>query len=304
MPTPQTPPPWRGGSFTGPLPAGFEVPSWVQGATPEQRQSDYMTYLRQNPNARGNRILHRATGFNPAFGFQAPSAPPGAAPPPPAGAPPPGQPGPPIFPSPAAPAAPAGGGAPPSGGPPPGMPGSMPAPGAFNDPFSMFLSAVPGMRMNTTRQIGDAMAQAGFTGNRWGTSAMGKAGEIGAQGAAMENALLQKTLYDYANQVENRALQATGMGMGLGGMLDQMAQSRVRLPFELGQYEQQRADQMAMLPYLDFERNKLGWLPMLQEAAMSQGSGSPGQIFQTQTQGKPGAADWLTLLGGLFGGFG
>lgn len=205
--------------------------------------------------------------------------------------------GPPIFGGPPMP----GGGVP---GMPPGagLPGSMPSPGAFNDPFAMFMAAVPGMRLNAQKQIGDAVASAGFGGNRWGTSTANDVARIGSENAMMENALLQKTLYDYANQTENRALQATGMGMGLGGMLDQQAQDRVRLPFEVGTWEQGRQDQLAQFPYMDFEKNKLGWLPMLLQAAMSQGAGSPGAIYTTQDEpAKPGAIDWLTLLGGLFG---
>lgn len=168
----------------------------------------------------------------------------------------------------------------------------------------MFLSAVPGMRMNTQRAIGDAMATAGGTGNRWGTSAQRTAGEIGAESAMQENAMLQGMLANYANQQENRALQATGQGMGLGGMLDQMAQSRVQLPFQVGQYEQQRQDNLANTQFQDWSANRLGWLGPMLQAAMSQGAGSPaqpGQIYQTSTAGSPGASDYLTLLAQLFG---
>lgn len=192
-------------------------------------------------------------------------------------------------------------GAGPGVGPGAGLPGATPAPNSFNNPFAMFLAAVPGMRVNAQRQIGDAMAGAGFTGNRWGTSAMNQAGQIGAENAMMENALLQKTLSDYANRTEDRALQATGMGMGLGGMLDKMAQDRVQIPFGVGAWEQGRQDELAQFPYMDFEKNKLGWLPLLAQMAASQKAGSPGQIYTTQEPGKPGAVDWLSLLGGLFG---
>jgi hypothetical protein len=171
----------------------------------------------------------------------------------------------------------------------------------FRDPMMQFLSAVPVMNANMNRQIGDAMAGAGFSGNRYGTSAMNAAGQIGAENALQQNMLMQNLLADYSNRQEDRALDATGMSIGLGGMLDQQAQDRVRLPFELGQWEQGRQDDFSKWAYDDFERSKLGWLPMMLGAAQSQGAGSPGQIVPITQQGGPGAADWAQLLLGLFG---
>lgn len=309
--TQATPAPWRGGAYGGARPAGFTIPSFVQGKDESDRWNQYLIYLKQHPEAPGNRILHNMTGFKPGSGFTPPGATTTVAPPnTPVAAPrpAPGAPGPPVYSAPSPPPAPGGGGQPPPGwgGQPPGyppgagLPGATPSPNAFNDPFAMFLSAVPAMRVNTQRQLAQGMADAGFTGNRWGTSAMDRAGQIGAESAMRENALLQKTLSDYANQTENRALQATGMGVGLGGMLDELARNRVTMPFSVGQWEQGRADQFAKFPYEDFERSKLGWLPMMLQAAMSQGAGSPGQIYQTTEPGKPGAIDWASLLGGLF----
>lgn len=191
--------------------------------------------------------------------------------------------------------------------PDPGMPmPGMPQPQgySFDDAYNVFLSAAPVMQANAQRQIADSMATAGFTGNRWSSSAEQKAGEIGAETAMQQNALLNQLLYGMTEQDKNRALQATQQGIGLGGMLDQQAQDRVRLPFEVGQYEQGRQDRYAGMAYDDFERNKLGWLPMLLQGAMSQGSGSPGQIYQTQGEpAKPGALDWFNALGPVFASF-
>lgn len=196
-------------------------------------------------------------------------------------------------------------GAPPLPSPPTGPPGGMPASGVneFLDPMMMFLSAVPAMRMNTTRSISDAMAQAGGTGNRWGTSAQRTAGQIGAEAGMQENAMLQSLLADYANRSEDRALQATGQATGLGALLDQMAQSRVNVPFGVGQYEQGRQDDIQRLLFNDFQANRLGWLGPMLQAAMSQGAGSPGspgQIINVpNNDSERGAVDWLTLLAGF-----
>ncbi len=164
-----------------------------------------------------------------------------------------------------------------------------------------FLSAVPVMNANMTRQIGDSMAQAGFTGNRWGTSAMNAAGQIGAENALTQNAMMQGLLSDYANRQEDRALQATGMSMGLGDMLDRQAQDRFMLPAQLGMWEQGRQDDFSRMAYEDFDKHRLGWLPMMMQAAMSQGAGSPGSVVPITQPGSPGAADWMTILAGLLG---
>lgn len=198
-------------------------------------------------------------------------------------------------------------GAPPLPPPSPstGPPGGYPASGVneFLDPMMMFLSAVPAMRQNTTRAISDAMAQAGGTGNRWGTSAQRTAGQIGAESAMQENAMLQGLLADYANRSEDRALQATGQATGLGALLDQMAQSRIALPFGVGQYEQGRQDDLQRLLFSDWQSNRLGWLGPMLQAAMSQGAGSPGspgQIINVpNNDAEHGTVDWLTLLAGF-----
>lgn len=193
---------------------------------------------------------------------------------------------------------------PPVGGPFVPFPQPSGGPSDLTDPMMMFMSAIPAMRLNSTKNIGDAMAQAGFTGNRWGSSAMRTAGQIGAEEGLQENALLQSLLNQYANNQENRALQATQQGAQVGGLLDQLAGNRITLPASIGQYEQGRQDDIARMLFGDWQQNRLGWLGPFLQAAAGQGAGSPGspgQIYTTTTPGKPGASDWLTLLGSLFG---
>lgn len=195
----------------------------------------------------------------------------------------------------------------PWGMPPPalpgsGLPGQSPMPGDFNDPFASLLAAAPLMELNAQKQIAGAMADAGFTGNRWGSFAAGKAGEIGAETAMAQNKMLLDTLYNTSQSAEDRALQATGMGMQLGGMLDRQMQDRFMVPWQLGAWEQGRQDDFGRFAYQDFENNKLGWLPFLGNLAGGVGAGSPGQIYTTNTPGSPGAADWLPILASLFGG--
>jgi hypothetical protein len=190
------------------------------------------------------------------------------------------------------------------GGPPAGWDdGHGGAQNEFTDPMQMFMSAIPAMRLNTEKQIADAMAQAGGTGNRWGTSAQRTAGQIGAESGMQENALLQSMLSNFANQQENRALQATGQGTALGALQDQMARDRIGTESGVGMWEQGRADNFSNTAFQDWSQNRLGWLGPFLQAAMSQGAGSPaqpGQIYSTTTPSQPGGADWLTLLAGLF----
>lgn len=216
-------------------------------------------------------------------------------------------------PTPGAPVGGSGGGA--VGGPSPVGQPYVPTPGApntpgpfyneFTDPFAMFFSAIPTMRMNTTRQIGDAVAQAGFTGNRWGTSTQNTVGQIGAEAAARENAMLQGMLADFANNQENRALGASGYAVGVGNALEEAARNRVTVPFGVGAYEQGRQDDIQRLLFQDWAQNRLGWLGPALDFAGRQGAGSPGspgQVIQVPGEpAKPGAIDWARVLAEFFG---
>lgn len=292
QPLPSPPPP------PAPAPTPQAGPAGPAGAAPRPKPPAGMRY-----NVAGKLVPIR----NPAPGPGAPPPAPPPTPPPPAGARPPGAGGAPFVPAPAAPPPSNGGWGMPAGSPPPRPGASGPGfqPGDFNDPFNSFLAAVPMMNLNMNKQIGDAMATAGFSGNRYSSSAENAAGQIGAQNALAQNQLLQQTLYDFANKQQDRSLQADALGLQAGGMLDQMQQNRLTTPFQLGSYEQNRQDQFSNTAFQDWSQNRTGWLPMLMQAAMSQGAGSPGQIYQTSTPPTPGAANWLQLLGGLgslFGG--
>lgn len=303
------PPPPRPGGGPGipsPGPAIPPEPAWAtsQGLTPAQYGSWF--------------TAHHPTG---APGGAAP--PPGTPPPPPPGPGgpppqvPPQAPGPPVF------GVDYGGGYGPGGqydtsggggGPADpsasgyGGPGQT---GAYDDPFSQLLAAVPAMNLNATQQIAGAMGQAGFTGNRWSSSAENQAGQIGSQNAMAQNQMLTQAMSDYANKAQDRSLSAAQGSTALGGLLDQMAQNRITTPAALAQYEQGRQDNFSNEALQQFNSDKLGWFPYLLQAATSQGAGSPGQIVPTTTPGTPGALDYAqgigglaSLLGGLFGGSG
>lgn len=290
--------------------AQTSMPHWAtaQGMTPQA----YAAYLRANPNSPGAIM---------ALGGQSPQAPPPAAPSgggpvggippmatqPPMSSPPPRQPpGAPVF----GPAYGGGYGQPdmqqpgPQGGGGYDQSGVNGQPGAgtsFDDPISQVLAAIPAMNLNAQQQISGAMGSAGFTGNRWSSSAMNQAGQIGSQNAMQQNAMLTSALGDYANKAQDRSLAAANGSTALGGLLDQMAQNRITTPFAVGQYEQGRQDNFSNQAFQDWQQNKLGWFPYLLQAATSQGAGSPGQVVPITSAGKPGAIDYAQGLGGLAG---
>lgn len=186
-----------------------------------------------------------------------------------------------------------------------GQAGEVPQPYAFNDPFNALLSAFPLMDLNAKKQISGAMADAGFTGNRYGSAAMRKAGEIGSENALAENQLANSVLSDFANKSEDRALQATGMGTSLGALLDAIQQNKINVPLGAGQLEQGRQDQFANTRFQDWSQNRLGWFPYLLQAAMSRNAGSPGSTFAVPQPGKPSTLDqWGPLIGAFLGGLG
>jgi hypothetical protein len=172
----------------------------------------------------------------------------------------------------------------------------------MTDPWNLFAQAVPVMDLNRDKQIGSAMATAGFDGNRFGTWAGGKAAEIGAENSLAQDQLLGQLLSGFANLQEDRALQGTKLGLDSAALQEQMTRNRIMDPFNMGQYEQQRQDNFSRMAYDDFNQNRLGWLGPLLQAANSQGAGSPGQIYTTQTPGQPGAAGYADLIREIFGG--
>lgn len=148
--------------------------------------------------------------------------------------------------------------------------------GDYNDPYNLYLSTIPIMEANAQRSIGGAMAAAGGSGTRYSSSALERAGQIGADTALQQNAMLNQLLFNQTNQDLDRQMQATGMMMGLGNQIEQGSLNRLNSLMGFGSWEQGRMDSMADKFYQDFEKNKYGFLPMLLQAAMSQGAGSPG----------------------------
>lgn len=219
------------------------------------------------------------------------------------------------------------------------MPGQPPSPSPPSSPFGptsamdVFRSAVPVMNDQMTQQIQNAASRGGMTGNRFGTSTERNFMDIGRQAGNQMNQLMGNLLYDQTNQDLNRSLQATGMGLedarfrnqlgfqgeqnaldramqaaGLGGqfgqMQDQMMQDRLRLPFQIGAWEQGRQDQYARMPYDDFTQSRMGYLPYLFDLMASQGGsgGMSPQFGTTQTGGSPGALDYISALAPIFMG--
>lgn len=298
--------------FRDPLPPRYQA--MVAAGQPESAvRSRWAQFIQgQLPAQNG---VPGAPGPNPV----PPPGSPGASPPAGAGPtpapPPPQQPGPPVF-------GPAygggyGGGQMPGYGAPPGygqdggyQSMSMPdnsggaGPGqdyGYDDPISQVMAAIPAMNLNAQQQISGAMANAGFTGNRWGSAAMNQAGQIGSQNALQQNQMLTSALFDQANREQDRSLAAAQGSTALGGLLDQMAQNRLTTPFAIGQYEQGRQDNFANQAFQDWQQNKLGWFPYLLQAAASQGAGYPGQVVPNTTPGTPGLLDYAQGLGGLAG---
>lgn len=219
------------------------------------------------------------------------------------------------------------------------MPGQPPSPSPPSSPFGptsamdVFRSAVPVMNDQMTQQIQNAASQGGMTGNRFGTSTERNFMDIGRQAGNQMNQLMGNLLYDQTNQDLNRSLQATGMGLedarfrnqlgfqgeqnaldramqaaDLGGqfgqMQDQMMQDRLRLPFQIGAWEQGRQDQYARMPYDDFMQSRMGYLPYLFDLMASQGGsgGMSPQFGVQQTGGSPGALDYISALAPIFFG--
>ena len=175
-------------------------------------------------------------------------------------------------------------------------------PGDFNDPFASYLAAIPGMQDTMNKQISGAMANAGFSGNRYGTSSERKAGEIGAETAMKMNSMLTDTLFNQANRDQDRQLAAAGMANTAGMSQDQLAQNRLGALNQYGMWEQGRQDNFSGQAREQFNQDRLGTLPMLLQAAMSQGAGNPGTPYQTTTGGTQPKIppELLSTLFGLF----
>jgi hypothetical protein len=150
--------------------------------------------------------------------------------------------------------------------------------GDFNDPYNAYLSTIPVMELTRDYQIGDAMAKAGFTGNRYSTDAQAMAG-------------LMDLLYSQSNQDLDRALQAAQSGGQLGIGIDALQRGRLGELSQFGTYEQDRIDDIARMLFADYRLEEYGFLPEL-IAASSSNVGIP--YTDVVDQGKPGAQQWIT----------
>lgn len=178
--------------------------------------------------------------------------------------------------------------------------------GDYNDPYNAYLSSIPVMQQAMQQNIGGAMAAAGGTGTRYGSAALERAGQIGASTALQQNQMLNELMFNQANKDLDRQMQTIPLQMQLGQMIEQGTQNRLGALSGFGQWEQGRMDDFSKMAYEDFENNKYGLLPLLLQAATSQGAGSPGSpasYMQIQTSaGSPPDIDpnWITQLLDLF----
>lgn len=245
-------------------------------------------------------------------------------------------------------APPAGGpGAPPppagsASGPPSATPaGPFPAPGpgsqmpdffgaGLNAARDAYLSQVPVMQRDMQNSIGDAMSGAGFSGNRFSSSAMKTAGDIGADAGLRQNALMGSLLGGATERGLDRALQSTGMNLQNDQFYNQMgwqgnenAQDRAlramgmqpdlmrtqmdlqRQPmldlFNMGQWEQGRQDMFNLLPFQHWQNNQYGLLPQIMQMIGGVGGPTTQQPTQTNTPGGAGAMDWIALINAFRG---
>ena len=174
--------------------------------------------------------------------------------------------------------------------------------GDFNDPYNSYLASIPVMQNQMMHQIGDAMAGAGFTGNRWSSSAENAAGQIGAETSMKLNQMLNQTMYDQANRDLDRAMQTVPLQYQGAQLEDDMQRNRLQDLFGFGGWEQGRQDNFARDARDQFNQDRLGFLPLLLQFAGAQGTPSGGTPYQVVTD--PGKAptippELISLLGGL-----
>lgn len=209
----------------------------------------------------------------------------------------------------ARPSFPIGGGPQPSPGGQPTTP-APPMSAAPADPFSrptsamdVYRSSVPVMQDAMKTAVGGAMADAGFTGNRFGSYAMDRAAQEGSRAGLQQNQLLTSLLHDQTNRDQDRSLQAAGLGMQHGISENQMQLDRMKFLADQGRWEQGRQDQYGMLGYQDFENNKLGFLQMLAQMAQSPGTATAPTWGTQQTAGSPGFFDYAKLAAQIYGAY-
>lgn len=193
----------------------------------------------------------------------------------------------------------------------PGFNPSLPASGAnggfnygdYNDPYNSYLSAIPVMTNQMNKQIGSAMATAGFGGNRWSTSAENAAGQIGADTSMKLNQMLNQTMFDQANRDQDRAMATIPLSLQADNQQQSNSLQNLMAMMGFGQYSQGRQDSFAKDSRDQFNTDRLGYLPYLIQAAMSQGTPSGGSPYQVTTN--PGSQptippELLAAFAGMF----
>lgn len=164
--------------------------------------------------------------------------------------------------------------------------------GDFGDPYNVYLSTVPLMNQVRDYQIGDSMAKAGFTGNRYSTHAMNQAGRIGGETTLALQQKMNELLYGQTNQDLDRALQAAMAGGNLGMDINSLTQSRVGAQGQLASADQARADAAARARFSAMNQpepdNYGRMMDMFRFAA-----GTPGDVMVQNVSGQePGVGDY------------
>lgn len=170
--------------------------------------------------------------------------------------------------------------------------------------YDVFNSAIPLMNANRDQQIGQAMAQAGLQGTRFGTAAQNNAARIGADTALQQDQLLTNLMYQQGQSDADRSLQATSQSMQLAQIYDQMQRSRIDQLSQVGMWEQGRGDMLNQIPYQDWMASRMGYLPYVMQGITGQGAMPQGQPpITTTTPAGTGLADYAMLAAAMYGMF-
>lgn len=177
--------------------------------------------------------------------------------------------------------------------------------GANPNPLDVFASLTPFLEDLRDRQVWDSLAEAGYTGNRYSTSAQRTAAEIGGRTGLEMQAALSELLYNTFLANQGFSLQALGLAPQLALAQNSIDLSRLGALQGFGQFEQGRADDIAQILFNTFNQNQYGLLPLLLQGAFG-GSQTPSLLGipgVSDPSGFDQAIDLATLLAQLFGLF-
>lgn len=187
-------------------------------------------------------------------------------------------------------------------------------PGNFNDPFNQFLASLPIQERETKRAIGESMAGAGFSGNRYGGDAMRAAGEIGAASGERQNAAFNAMMSDFANQQLDRQMRAAEGYINAAPQVEDAMMGRFGINMQLAQQEQQALDRARAEAnanrragqanqWRQYEATKYGNLPFLTRFLSNDLGDTPNPILR-QNPGKEGgretAMDLAQILAAMY----